>query len=164
MRMGDYQSIGYEVVWLLDDKRYNKRMARPAEECVRKFSAYYLMIEKGLTSRCYDQFEIFESGKRVKRGKRMGIDLQKVRKRPKMGLSEEFFPKQITQLKNIKYFVGDRTDRALRNHHLTMHYWKTLENEFGKAKKRANRFIEWLKKNLLVPYETALKRMIKKMR
>jgi competence protein CoiA len=160
MRIHDYRSVGYEVIWLLDDKRYNKRVARPAEEFLRQFSTYYLLIEKGLTSRCYDQFEIFSDGKRVRRGRRIPLDLQKIRNRPQGTFNEELFPGQIVQLKGKKYLSGDRMDRALQGHHMTMHHWKMLELEPKRGMLKGNFVKEWLKKRVVGPYLAILQRWI----
>lgn len=162
-RERDYQSIGYEVVWLLDDKRYNKRVLRPAEESLRKRNAYYICIQRGLTSECYDQFEVFAEGKRLKRGKSMRIDLQKIRRLDKKIFSEEAFPKQITQLRLNLYFQGSRMERALQGHPMTMQYWRGLEIQLGTKKKKSNRLKMWFSRHIGRPYLFLLNQLIKRM-
>lgn len=80
MRIRDYGTLGYKVIWLLDDKRYNKRMCRPAEIYLRERLTYYISIKQ---LKIYDQFEIFSEGKRIKKGQPFFIDLRFINSLPK---------------------------------------------------------------------------------
>jgi competence protein CoiA len=108
MRTSDYRSIGYEVIWLLDDKHYNRRTLRPAERFLRRHNTYYLHIKQGLSSEYYDQFEVFTEKFRSKKGGRMPLNLQAPRKVPAVEFPEEHFPKQICELNCLRYFKGSR--------------------------------------------------------
>lgn len=160
-RIADYRTAGYEVVWLLDDKRYNKRILRPAEEFLRTHSCYYLAIRQ---NQIYDQMEVFSLGLRVKKGKRFSIDLQQPRLTPKE--LPKNLPKQIPNCP--LYFPGDRLDRAIKssthpNIAATLDYWRVLEIEHAKTKKRPSRIVEWLKRNILKPYTQFLDQLIRDM-
>lgn len=152
MRENDYKSIGYCVVWLLDDKRYNRRVIRPAENALRKACAYYVCIRQGLSSVYYDQFEIFLDGRRVKRGKRMMVDLQKIASTPQHPFNPEVFPKQIVALTSLKYFHGDRLSLALRNRLSIMQYWRGLELQLTQKTHKQKKWILWIEQNLFRPY------------
>jgi competence protein CoiA len=162
MRIRDYRSQGYEVVWLLDDKRYNKRVIRPAEDYLRRHSTYYLTIRAGLDSECYDQFEVFASGRRVRKGKRLRLDLEKIRRMPKIAFNADLFPKQITQLDCTRYFAGDRLYRAL-TYPQAMPYWRTLEIQLAVEKPTISKFRRWLWRHIGSPYYAFLERLIRKM-
>jgi len=164
MRIGDYRSAGYEVVWLLDDRRYNKRIARPAEEYLRRRATYYLSIRRRLTSVYYDQFELFREGQRVKKGRPMPIDLRNIRRMPKVHFQEELFPKQIIQLSCVKYFYGDRMHRALQNHRLLMQNWRALEIHLAKASRRPTKLQLWLRRHIAIPYSSLLGKLIRQLR
>ncbi len=110
MRMHDYESVGYEVVWLLDDRRYNKRILRPAEGLLRIYNTYFLSIAK---RRVYDQFEHFSEKIRVRKSRPMRVDLRRIFHVPKISFSEDRYPKQILQLHIQRYFLGDRFSAAL---------------------------------------------------
>lgn len=166
-RIEDYGSQGYEIVWLLDDKRYNKRVIRPAEDFLRRHCTYYVSIHQGLTSEYYDQFEIFNENRRVKKGKRQIIDLQKVRTKQGALFQEELFPKQIVQLNCKKYFINDRTDRAFKAQKnpyalLAMQNWRALEIQLGKDKRKSSRVIRWLKRFFAYPYLALFEKIIRK--
>lgn len=62
-RMRDYSSIGYRLLWILDDARYNKRILRPEEETLREHGALFLSVKKGIL---YEQREILRGKRREK--------------------------------------------------------------------------------------------------
>ncbi len=164
MRFSDYGSIGYDVIWLLDDKRYNKRVIRPAEDFLRRHCTYYMSVRQGLTSKYYDQFEIFAEGQRVRRGKQMPIDLRNVRRCSKRNFCPDHFPKQVIDLAGKIYCRGDRLDRALKNQILAMHKWRGLEIHFAKISKKPSRWRIWLRRYITTPYIALLKKLISKVR
>lgn len=68
-RCEDYRSIGWEILWILSDKRYNKRRLTPAELFLRGQTCYF-----SSAGRIYDQWEIIEGFCRVHRSQRAWID------------------------------------------------------------------------------------------
>ncbi len=157
MRFSDYGSLGYDVVFLLDDKRYNRRFLRPEEKYLRQRGAYFLSIRRSLV---YDQFEIFSDGRRVKRGKMFPLDLSKVLFAPKRPFSEEFFPKQITQLKVRRHFYGDALSHALRFPQAMVHQ-RSLERSLAKALKGPNLILRAIQKYIIRPYLHLLEKILK---
>ena len=76
-RILDYRSLGYEVIWLLDDRRYNRSPPHPAEEFLLPLGqVYYISIRSGLYSEYYRKLQ----------GKRLRVDLQNIQNLPKMPL------------------------------------------------------------------------------
>jgi len=168
-RIKDYASIGFSVIWLLDDKRYNRKSLRPSEEFLRKNGAYYICIEQGLQSKCYDQFEVFSLGKRVARGPKMYIDPQDLRLKPDMQFNQDTFPRQIREISSPHYFCGDRVDKALRaqnNPHTACNLlkWLSLEIQLGKNSQKKHRIKIILDKYLIEPYLALLMRLLKQAR
>jgi competence protein CoiA len=162
MRIQDYRSIGYETVWLLDDRRYNKWSVRPAEEFLRQHNAYYISIREGLASKTYDQFEILSEGQRVKRSKQMEIDLKKIYRKTIRAWSEELYPKQIIQLNTTLYFQGDRLYRAMHDHSLAMLRWRTLEKHSLKTNRKATKLSTWFRNKIGKFYVILLEKLINK--
>jgi competence protein CoiA len=70
-RTEDYSLKGYRIVWLLDDRLYNKKRAGPAERFMRK-SGYYFSLAKNLI---YDQSEFFDQERRLMAGPKLPVDL-----------------------------------------------------------------------------------------
>lgn len=146
MRTADYFSIGYDVVWLLDDRRYNKRKCMPAESFLRTQNAYFLSFKR---MEVYDQFEVFIEERRVRRGKALILDLFKVRRAPKIEFEERSTPQQILRLQCTRIFYGDRLSLVLRFPD-RMQREKAIEEEALRKDKRP--WLEWLKTHLLLPY------------
>ena len=67
----------HQVVWILDDRLYNRRKLRPAESLVRTFPSYYATLRKQTTPIFYDQFEVLINQKRLKKGHKLRVHLQR---------------------------------------------------------------------------------------
>lgn len=135
-RIRDYQTAGYDVVWLLDDRRFNRRVCRPAEEFLRRRSAYFLSIE---SLEVYDQFEVFVDGKRVRKSRPLAVDLTKIYRTPQL------------------HFFNDRLNRSLRFPEEALR-----EKEIEKSFKKPNRFVAWVKKRVADPYRQWIEKMARK--
>ncbi len=157
-RIRDYRSAGYETIWLLDERLYNKRTVRPSEELLRSHSAYYLSIPRGRPFSAYDQFEIFASGARVKKGRPLSIDLRNARTLRTLPPSEKL-PDQIVRraLGSPRHFQNDRLARAAQSIRfpslaLSLQNWKALEEHLGKSPPPPPPWKEWLRRYLFEPY------------
>jgi hypothetical protein len=157
MRIRDYRSIGYEVVWLLDDRRYNRRVLRPAEGFLRRYTTFYLSIKQGLQSECYDQFEVFAGAVRVEKGRRMKVNLLHFWNPSKKIFDEKLFPQQIVQLDCLKCFAGSRLERALKGPPSLLLNWRALEIHIGKTlPKNPHWLVLWFKKHVLPLHDAFL--------
>ncbi len=153
-RMSDYSSVGFDVVWLLDDKKYNQRICRPAEEYFRQHCSYFLSTKQ---MQVYDQFEIFKEGRRVKKSRPLPIDLRKILYAPKRDFCKEHYPQQIIQLKLKRHFENDRLQRALR-YPLAMQVERDLELQFQSKPSSTAAFF---RKHILCPYKRLLEEILK---
>lgn len=57
-RNQDYLSVGYDVIWVLHDKRYNKRRLSSAEVALKDFPHYYTNINSLGKGLFYDQWSV----------------------------------------------------------------------------------------------------------
>ena len=71
-RVFEYESLGYKVIWILDDGIFNHRRVRKSELFIRTHHSYYVKKR----SFFYDQFEIIQGNRRIKRGKKIPIDFR----------------------------------------------------------------------------------------
>jgi len=117
-RVNDYLKIGYQVVWILDDRIFNRKIVRSAEKWMRQMPCYYATVRGQPIPFFYDQFEIFHQERRVKKGQRLKIELHKPSYLPKITFEEDLFPKQIIQkaIPERLYFKGDLLHKALLSH------------------------------------------------
>lgn len=157
-RIHDYRSAGYETIWLLDERLYNKRTLRPAEALLRSHSAYYLSIPRGRPFSAYDQFEIFASETRVKKGRPLPVDLRNARVLRSLPPAEKL-PEQITRraLGSPRHFQNDRLARAVQSIRypslaLSLQNWKALEEHLGKEAAPRPAWRDWLRRYLIEPY------------
>lgn len=74
-RNADYESIGYEVLWVLHDDRYNGKIASEAELFLRKQGCYFTNIQSSGDGLIYDQLEMFYGKRRMRRGSLLAVDL-----------------------------------------------------------------------------------------
>ena len=110
-RNQDYGSLGYQVVWIFHDKRFNKRKVTAAEQLIRPSPYYYTNINAMGQGCIYDQFDVICGGLRRSVLKPLAVDLS----RPKT-VPQESKP----NLKLLKYrlknwpihFTGDLLDRT----------------------------------------------------
>lgn len=158
MRLADYRSIGYEVVFLLDDNCFNRWILRPAEKFLRQRGAYFLLTRGGIV---YDQFELFFENKRVKRGQALLIDLQRPFFSKSQRLDEALFPKQLIERKAKRYFCKDALDFSLRFPQKAMDQ-KKLEEKFANPRKIKNLLIARFQKYVVQPYLRWLQRCLRK--
>ncbi len=79
-RKKDYESCGYRLIWILHDKRFNRRWPTPAEIFLREGACYFTN-----GTHFYDQEEIIKGRQRTMRGTPLPISLVSDRfdRRPK---------------------------------------------------------------------------------
>ena len=105
-RTEEYRSLGYEIIWLLDDRKFNKKHLSAAENWIR--CKYF--VDKNLLF--YDQLEIVRDQKRIGKGSKIPIRLSP-RQKTKW---PESLPEQVRERTlNKYYFENDILDRSLRS-------------------------------------------------
>lgn len=73
MRISDYEKMGYQILWILHDKRFNKQRLSSSELFLRSCGAYYTNIDKDGKGILYDQFEILHQGHRLFKGPKLPL-------------------------------------------------------------------------------------------
>lgn len=107
-RNRDYGELGYSVVWILHDQRFNKRRVTAAEMALQKTNYYFTDIDLEGKGGIYDQLSKISKGIRTKRYMRFSVDLSSPQKIEGIGDSLKWFKKQK------KYFLGDTLDNFLK--------------------------------------------------
>ncbi|MBI3508748.1 MAG: hypothetical protein HY069_03870 [Chlamydiia bacterium] len=156
-RVEEYKSAGYQVVWLLDDRVYNKRILRPAETLMRQQVGYFISFHRHQPSLFYDQFEVLSERRRHLKGRPLAIQLLRPRLFPPLEIPLTW-PLQIQKkiATHTPFFPGDRLDRALKSsiypsYAFTLDKWAMLEKKF-----RRNPILEWWKKWIAKPISKRL--------
>ena len=116
-RVHDYSEVGYQVVWILDDRIFNRRYKlRAAERQLRQTACYYATLRRSqMTPRFYDQFEVFHGEQRLGRGSKSTVHLNQPRILGNLSWNDKEFPMQVLQRVNTRslYFEGDLVHKAL---------------------------------------------------
>lgn len=138
-RMTDYGKIGYRIVWLLDDRIFNRRFVRPVEQFLRSQSCYFFTFNRSVLSYFYDQMEIVIKNKRLRKGAPLWIDLAKPYAKPFLEWPHNL-PNQIQEriVRIDRYFRGDIIYRMFQAAHqpsiaCNFEKWRKLEIELKKV-------------------------------
>jgi competence protein CoiA len=67
-RCRDYRSFGFEIVWVLHEKNFNKWRLSAAESSLREQTCYFTNISSKGKGIIYDQFDICQGSKRLFKG------------------------------------------------------------------------------------------------
>ncbi|MBF8262975.1 MAG: hypothetical protein HW387_640 [Parachlamydiales bacterium] len=147
-REKDYASEGYQIIWLMDDRLYNRRRTlRPTEDHLRH-QGYYFSLTRPFV---YDQFEVLDDRKRLARGPPLPVDLT----RPGIHtMAKETLTRQLGQRQKGLFFAGDLLDRAIR---YPNYLQQIRELEERILSSRANVAQHQVKKNLSIGLEFLLR-------
>jgi len=121
-RVNDYLKAGYQVVWILDDRIFNRNVASSAEQWMRKMPCYFATLRGQAWPFFYDQFEIFVQKRRVKKGQPLNIHIEQPHQLPDIAWDKHAIPKQVLQkvATHGLFFQGDLLHKALLSHAIPM--------------------------------------------
>jgi competence protein CoiA len=115
-RTTDYASLGYQVIWILHERNYNKYRVSNLEAGIAAIPHYYTDIGPGGEGVIYDQWHLTSAGLRVKGLPRLAVDLSKpARLVDHAETSLKLADERIAAWKI--YFKGDLIDLALHEPH-----------------------------------------------
>lgn len=75
-RNRDYQQLGWKVIWILHDQRYNQLRLSAAELALRSSPHFFTNMDRLGSGIIYDQFDFCENGVRLKRLPPLPIDIR----------------------------------------------------------------------------------------
>jgi len=167
-RIRDYNRIGYEVVWLLDDRIFNRRFMRDAEELLRSHPCYFFKFQRSGPAFVYDQMEIIISKKRMKRGSPIRVDLSKPRIKPSLEWPADL-PSLIEQRieTSSRYFPGDllhKTILAALHPGLALYLarWRRMETSLRELARPPGMIAELFEQIIAEPYDSLLNWLIER--
>ncbi len=156
-RIIDYGKMGYDVVWLLDDRIFNRRSLRAAEEFLRGQTCYFFSFQR-VGSYFYDQMEIIIESKRLKKGFPLKVDITKPRAKPFLEWPVDL-PNRIQEriCQSDRYFRGDLIYQAIQaatRPSISWYFekWRKLEIELGKARRPPWFIAKLFKRYISHPY------------
>lgn len=117
-RNHDYNSLGFQVIWIMHDRHYNQKILKPAELYLRKNLSLYTSITPFGQGFFYDQLEFLHGNVRLYKSAPFQVDHLIPRNRPSL---PRRFPK-ILKNRLPYYFVGDATHTLLAKGTGQKHY------------------------------------------
>lgn len=153
----EYRALGCEIIWILDERLFNKNHASKAELFIRSHSGYF--IEKGASFAIYDQLETFKNFKRIKKGEKTLIDLSTI-KHPPPTSAPASLPRLLKErIQFCKYFFeNDWIARSgEKNFALRLHRWHLEETLALKSA-----YIQRFTRNLHAMYRRLISQLLKK--
>jgi competence protein CoiA len=109
----DYQQLGWKVVWILHDQRYNQVRLSAAEHSLRSSPHFFSNMNHLGEGMIYDQFDVCKNGIRQKRLPPLPIDIKEVFSPPFSSSPLTFIEQRIQQWSLS--FAGDLIYLSLQN-------------------------------------------------
>lgn len=167
-RNKSYASLGYHVVWIFHDNRYNQINVTSAENALLDHPHYFTNMNAQGEGKIYDQASKIVKGKRTYRLPCLSIDptspklieknhLKKSKKLPQL------LKRRINQWPFI--FSGDTIDAYLDGHseNLILQIEKYILSEKKHPLNRIAKFFQWItKKWIMQPYQAAFKLLLER--
>jgi competence protein CoiA len=160
-RVIDYKKAGYDVVWLLDDRLFNKRFVRPAEEFLRTKYCYFFSFHRN-GSLFYDQMEIILQNKRLKRGQTHKVDLSRPYDKTFFEWPQNLTRQLVLRIESSEiYFRGDLIEKVIRSISfptlaLGFERWHKTEIDLKKLNRPVKKIYLFFKRSLVCPYDRFL--------
>ncbi len=164
-RNKDYASLGYQVVWILFDGRYNQKRISSAEDVLKDSPYYFTNMTDGGEGIIYDQLAIVESGKRVDSLPKLEIDIS----------CPEYIKEKLPKLlwRQIKigalYFKGDCIYNYLQytqsinqtDFHITFSRLIASQNH-SKPTSLSQTIYSYFQSWIVVPYHAVLRLLVER--
>ncbi len=147
-RNADYKSLGYNVIWILHEMRYNRERPSGAEVYLRASPHYFTNIDPQGRGWIYDQMERTKRGLRISDGQRKAVRLDLPRDRSQERGAKESLPVPESFRLRLKewpvYFSGDFLDAWLQGDRSVMAILSEAAEREGKSGFRTKLFTGYL--------------------
>ncbi len=159
-RNQDYQKIGWQVVWILHDHRYNQRRLSAAEMVLRSSPHFFSNMNRMGQGIIYDQFDVCTHGVRQERMAPLPIDITQ----PYPVLEDNSYPLQLLtqRAKQWKlFFTGDLMHLFL-DAPLTAYLQQAQEKEKKEDEVVVFSFWQQIWQSLKMPYQVVLRFLLER--
>lgn len=107
-RNRDYQQLGWRVVWILHDERYNQTRLSAAELALRSSPHFFTNMDRLGAGMIYDQFDVCDKGLRLRRLPPLPIEIRDFRLMESIQVQSFPFTLLEHRMNNWKlFFAGD---------------------------------------------------------
>jgi competence protein CoiA len=114
-RNRDYEKLGFKVVWVLHEKRFNRKNLQASRQYLQNHTHYYTNIDSHGNGMIYDQFHIFDKGRQIFKLKPWRVNILDFKSRNQNSLAnekKEFIPDNLLKkMETMPFcFGGDLVD------------------------------------------------------
>lgn len=114
-RISDYRSLGYETVFILHEKKFNRKNVSAAEIFLRSLPCYFINSDKKNVNKIYDQFDLIQGDHRLFKGPPLIVSVDKIFSIPSDQIPQEIPLILKQRLKpNVWSAEGDLLYRVLQ--------------------------------------------------
>lgn len=128
-RTEDYNSLGLQIVWILHDRRYNRRKLSSAELFLNEGNYYFSSIDTKGLGIIYDQFALVKGAKRIFKGAKLPVAISWPYAMCEIACTQQW-PKEAIARKESREigFQGDLVDRIHKSAPTAWKAMKSLEH------------------------------------
>lgn len=125
-RIASYHSIGYALVWIFHDQRYNQKKLTSAEDAAHSVPHYFSNMDARGNGIIYDQFALIEAGMRRCCSTALPIDLKQLHRH---AAAPKFIHPAVLQMRQNwpLHFGGDLIDRLQNPSSADTALWTILD-------------------------------------
>lgn len=149
-RIADYASIGFQVIWILHERQFNQFRMCAAELALRSHPFFFTDIDLEGKGTIYDQFDLFKKGLRVRKLKRLEVDLSHPFPMPvRVDIPMPMMLQERMKTWSL-HFSGDLIDHAKRGSDFLLEAITVEDEVFPKSNRKCFFSIcrEWILKGL----------------
>jgi competence protein CoiA len=114
-RNRDYNSLGYDVIWILHEKKFNQRTVSAAERYLRSTGCYFTNLDAYGRGMFYDQFEVIKASRRLFKGPPLPLSLTQIYSLSEIEWPHSDLPQACSTRRSqwTFYTQGDLLDRLV---------------------------------------------------
>ncbi|MBA3956925.1 MAG: hypothetical protein H0X51_00820 [Parachlamydiaceae bacterium] len=161
-RNRDYASLGFTVIWILHEQRFNQWRVSAAEAVLKRHPHYFTNIDEHGIGEIYDQFSMMHLGRREHKLKPLPIVIQE----PKLviGHAERHINVECIRERLCSwplFFPGDLLSLYLEDSE-SEYIAQAIEREASLPKKQSATVGDWLYYLLVRPYQLFFQILLEK--
>jgi competence protein CoiA len=149
-RNADYKKMGWEVVWILHDHRYNKKRLSAAEQALRLSTHYFTDMNAEGVGSFYDQFDLVARGFRQSIMGSLPIEFNKMKRIRQEGGSNRLCLVDLRLKHWALSFKGDLID--VNSQLKASYYLETALELERQTKERETKTINQLTKRQIISF------------
>lgn len=166
-RNADYASMGYQVVWILHDRRYNQYRMTSAEDALQGSPHYFTNMNAEGIGEFYDQYSQATKGVRLTKLPRVTIALTQPIRKHEIDNSQKVPQALLRRINAWKVsFSGDCVDRFLKMNPIDAVFLQALEKLSIQDNRISMSLGNWLvyslKRWVVVPYRAIFRLFLEK--